>query len=255
MTELTFLGTGTSQGIPMIGCKCSVCCSKDKKDKRLRSSVLIEHDRTAIIIDTGPDFRYQILREGISRADAVLFTHSHKDHTAGLDDIRGFNYVMGKGINIYAEEHCMNVIMKDFDYAFAEHKYPGVPEITPNIINTQPFRINNIEVIPIRGKHHLMPVLGFRIGNLCYITDMNSIDDDELSKMKGVNVFIINALRHSHHISHFTLNEALSIIKKVGAKESYITHISHQMGEHEKVSKTLPEGVFLSYDRLKVYSK
>lgn len=255
MTELTFLGTGTSQGVPMIGCQCDVCCSNDPKDKRLRSSVLINCNNTTIVIDTGPDFRYQMLRENVSKIDAVLFTHAHKDHTAGLDDIRGFNYVMKKSIGIYAEKRCMDVIKKDFDYAFSEHKYPGVPEITPNIIDTTPFFINDVKIIPIRGSHHRMPVFGFRIENLCYLTDMNHIESDELSKIKGVDTLIINSLRHTTHLSHFTLKEALEIIQEIGAQKSYLTHISHQLGHYQTLSKTLPEGVFLSYDKLKIYSK
>ena len=256
MLEVEFLGTGTSQGIPIIGCECDVCSSENKKDGRLRSSAVIKIDKTTtIVIDCGPDFRYQMLRAGIKAIDAIVFTHYHKDHTAGLDEVRALNYIMQKPIPIYAEQACIDVIKKDYDYAFSKDKYPGVPEITANTITTEPFYVNNIEIIPIRGTHFKMPVLGYRIGNFCYLTDMSAISDEEINKIKGVDTLVINALRHEKHLAHFSLKEALVIIEKIGARNSYITHVSHQLGLYEQVSKTLPKGVFLSYDGLKIEVK
>lgn len=252
MTKITFLGTGTSQGVPMIGCHCEVCSSSDKKDTRLRSSVSIEENGVRLIIDSGPDFRYQMLRSKIEDIDAILFTHAHKDHTAGLDDVRAYNYILKRNIDIYAEKTCMNVIMKDFDYAFSEYKYPGVPEITPHLIEIAPFEIKGVKVTPLRGLHHKMGVLGFKIGDVAYLTDMNFIADSELEKIKGINTLIITALRHEPHLSHFTLNESIEISKKVGAKHTYFTHISHQLGLHDMIEKTLPKDMHLGYDGMVV---
>lgn len=250
MTKITFLGTGTSQGVPMIGCHCEVCSSSNKKDTRLRSSVSIEENGVRLIIDSGPDFRYQMLRSKIEDIDAILFTHAHKDHTAGLDDVRAYNYILKRNIDIYAEKTCMNVIMKDFDYAFSEFKYPGVPEITPHLIGIEPFEVKGVKVTPIRGLHHKMGVLGFKIGDIAYLTDMNFIADSELEKIKGINTLIITALRHEPHLSHFTLNESIEISKKIGAKHTYFTHISHQLGLHDTIEKTLPKDMHLGYDRM-----
>ena len=248
--EVTFLGTGTSQGVPLIGCHCAVCDSKDKRDKRLRSSVAIKKDGVTIIIDSGPDFRYQMLREQIEDIDAIIFTHAHKDHTAGLDDVRAYNYILKRDIDIYAEQSCMNVIMKDFDYAFSEHKYPGVPEISPHIIKLEPFFIKGIEIVPIRGLHYKMGVLGYKIGNIAYITDMNYISDKELSKVMNIDTLIITALRHEPHISHFTLGESIDISRKIGAKHTYFTHVSHQLGLYDEIENKLPSNMHLAYDGL-----
>ena len=250
--RITFLGTGTSQGVPIIGCKCPVCLSKDKKDKRLRSSVLIETNQLKIVIDSGPDFRYQMLRSHTDKIDAILFTHGHKDHTGGLDDVRAFNYILQKPIDIYAEERVLRIIRKDFDYAFAENKYPGVPEIILHTITEQPFEINGCPIIPIRGLHYRLPVLGFRIEKFCYITDMNHIDQTEIEKLKGIELLVINALRKEKHLSHFTLDEALSIIHQVKPQTAYLTHISHQMGLHKEISAELPPNVHLAYDQLSI---
>ena len=250
MTEITFLGTGTSQGVPLIGCHCTVCDSANKRDKRLRSSISIKRDGVTIIIDSGPDFRYQMLRAKIEDINAIVFTHAHKDHTAGLDDVRAYNYMLKRSIDIYAEQTCMNVIMKDFDYAFADYKYPGVPEITPHIIKTEPFNIKDIEVIPIRGLHHKMGVLGYRIGDIAYITDMNYISDKELEKLMNIDTLIITALRRESHLSHFSLSESIEISNKIKAKHTYFTHISHQLGLYDEVEKELPENMYLAYDGL-----
>lgn len=250
MTKVTFLGTGTSQGVPMIGCHCEVCSSKDSHDKRLRSSIAVEHNGVKLIIDSGPDFRYQMLRSGIEDIDAILFTHPHKDHTAGLDDVRAFNYILGRNIDIYAERYCMNVIMKDFDYAFAEFKYPGVPEITPHIITIEDFTIKGISITPIRGLHYKMGVLGFRIGNMAYLTDMNFIAESELAKIKDIDTLIITALRKETHLSHFSLDEAIKVSEKAGARNTYFTHISHQLGLHAELA--LPTTMHLAYDGLEL---
>ncbi len=255
MIEVTVLGSGTSQGIPIIGCNCEVCSSTDPHDKRLRSSIMIETRGKRFVIDAGPDFRYQMLRENVRHIDAIILTHYHKDHIGGIDDVRAFNYVMHKPIHIYGEEQCLNVVRKDFDYAFAKEKYPGVPEITLHTIIQEPFEIDGIRIVPIRGMHCKMPVLGYRIDNFCYLTDMNYISDTEISKIKGVDTLIINALRHEKHISHFSLEEALQQIQKIGAKENYLTHISHQLGKYEELRKQLPEGVFPAYDKLKLIIK
>lgn len=247
--KIIILGSGTSQGIPMIGCRCSVCTSADSHDKRLRSSLYIEHEGVKFVIDTGPDFRYQMLRENILDIDAILFTHSHKDHIAGLDDVRAYNYILKKGIDIYAEAHTMDVIKREFYYAFEELRYPGVPEIIAHTIDTEPFFVKGVKVTPIRGMHYKMPVLGFRIGDVSYVTDMNRIEDVEIEKMKGSKILIIDALRKEHHISHFTLNEAIEISKTVGAEKTYLTHISHQLGLYKDLIRELPKGIEPAYDR------
>lgn len=249
---LTFLGSGTSQGVPMIGCNCEVCLSLDKLDKRLRSSVVICYEGKNIVIDAGPDFRYQMLREKIIKLDAILITHAHKDHIGGLDDVRAYNYITDKGVDIYCEERVFAVIKKDFDYAFGKSRYPGVPDMMPHIITPNLFYIDNIKVIPIRGYHYKLPVLGYRIADMAYLTDMNSIKKEELDKLIGLDTLIINALRREEHISHFTLEQALEVISKVKPRRAYLTHLSHQIGLHKMVEKMLPKNVFLAYDKLKI---
>lgn len=250
MLKLTFLGTGTSQGVPVVSCECEVCQSQDSKDKRLRSSVLIETEGRTFVIDCGPDFRQQMLNANVKHIDAVLLTHEHRDHIGGLDDLRAFNYTQNEAIQVYCEQRVQEAVKQNIPYAFAEVRYPGVPEIDICNIENKRFNICGIEIIPIRGYHYKLPVLGFRIGPLCYITDMNVIDNSELEKIKGVDVLVINALRFEPHISHFTLNEAIDVINKVAPKQAYLTHLSHQIGLHKELSKQLPQNVKLAFDGL-----
>ncbi len=251
-SRITFLGTGTSQGVPMIGCKCHVCTSDDPKDKRLRSSVYIEHMGVKLLIDAGPDFRQQMLRADISYLDAILLTHEHKDHTAGLDDVRAFNYLYDKAIPIYAEERVQNSLKLEYAYAFNKIKYPGVPEFLLKGMNSDPFYIDNALIIPIRVHHYKLPVLGFRIGNLGYVTDANYISDEEIEKLKGVKVFVVNTVKRGRHISHFSLEEAIKICERVGAEKSYLTHLSHQLERHLELEKELPEKIKPAFDGLSV---
>jgi len=250
--KVTFLGTGTSQGIPMIACSCEVCQSNDTRDKRLRVSLHLETAGKSFIIDTGPDFRQQMLRESITQVDAILFTHEHKDHTAGMDDVRGFNYAQKKAMPIYAQERVIDQLKREFAYAFDENKYPGVPELHVHLIDEKPFEIEGVNILPIPVKHFLLDIFGYRIGDFTYITDANFIADKDLEKIKGTKVLVLNALRKTPHVSHFTLEEALEIIEKVNPEKAYITHISHQLGKHEEVQKELPANVFLAYDGLKI---
>ena len=250
--KITFLGTGTSQGVPLIACKCEVCTSTNVKDKRLRSSIMVETSTTTIVIDTGPDFRQQMLREQVEQLDAVVFTHEHKDHIAGLDDVRAFNFINGKHIEVYATSRVQAAIKREFAYIFAEDKYPGIPLINLHEINIAPFKINHIEFIPIEVMHYKMPVLGFRIADFTYITDAKSISEKEKEKIKGSKVLVLNALRREEHISHFTFQEAIDLAKELDVEQAYFTHISHQLGLHEQVSEELPTNIFLAYDGLKL---
>lgn len=249
---ITLLGTGTSSGVPMIACPCEVCHSADQKDKRLRSSILVQSATTTLVVDAGPDFRYQMLRANVTRLDAILFTHPHKDHVAGLDDVRAFNFFSGKPMNVYANELTQEVIIREFPYAFTENKFPGLPEINLHSIDMEPFLVGDITVIPILVWHLKMPVLAFRFGNFTYVTDANRIETAEKEKIKGSDKFVINALRKEKHISHFSLDEALDLIHELQIPQTWITHISHQMGKHETVSKELPEGIALAYDGLTI---
>ncbi|HZZ75030.1 MAG TPA: MBL fold metallo-hydrolase [Puia sp.] len=250
--KITFLGSGTSSGVPMIACPCPVCHSTDKKDKRLRSSILVESPTTRIVVDTTPDFRYQMLREGISKLDGVLFTHPHKDHIAGLDDIRAFNFFSGKPMPVFANEMTQEVIIREFPYAFTDFRYPGVPELQLNTIAMDPFMIGDIRIIPIQVWHLKMPVLGFRFGNFTYITDANRIEESEKQKIRGSGIVVLNALRVQKHISHFNLEEAITMAGDLGVSAAYFTHISHQLGKHADVMAELPEGIELAYDGLKL---
>lgn len=248
--RIQFLGTGTSQGIPMIGCGCEVCRSDDFHDKRLRTSAYIEYEGLRLVIDAGPDFRQQILRSGIKSLDAVLLTHMHKDHTGGLDDVRAFNYFMGKGFPIYSEPIVQESLKREYAYAFGDHRYPGVPDFILKTIGEEPFSINGVEIIPVRAMHYKLPILGFRFGKLGYLTDANSISDEALEKIKGVDIFVVNALRREKHLSHFTLDEAIEVCRKVGAKHSFLTHISHQLGKYQNLCPELPYGIEPAYDGL-----
>jgi phosphoribosyl 1,2-cyclic phosphate phosphodiesterase len=243
--KVSFLGTGTSTGIPMIGCTCAVCTSTNSKDKRLRSSVLIQSNTTAIIIDTTPDFRYQMLRTNTTHLDAVLYTHPHKDHMAGLDDIRALNFLTKKPMDIYANSLTEEAVRRDFYYAFADTKYPGVPEL--NLIT-----IDDLPIQPILVYHHKMPVYGFRIGDFTYITDANRIDAEQMDLIRGSRVLVLNALRKEDHISHFTLQQAVDISIELEVPEVYFTHISHQLGKHEDTNLELPPHIKLAYDRLQI---
>lgn len=250
--KITFLGTGTSQGVPVIACKCETCQSNDKRDKRLRSSVMIEYEDKTIVIDTGPDFRQQMLREKVEDITAILFTHEHKDHIAGLDDIRAFNYIHKRAMEIYADKRVEKALRREYAYVFAEDKYPGIPEMNVHIIDNNNFYIKNIEVIPIRLMHYKLPIFGFRIKDFTYITDTNYISNQEKEKIKGTKVLVVNALRKKKHISHFNLEEALALIDEIKPERAYLTHISHLMGQQAKVEKDLPPKVFFAYDGLKL---
>jgi phosphoribosyl 1,2-cyclic phosphate phosphodiesterase len=253
--KIRFLGTGTSQGIPVIACNCKVCKSMDFRDKRLRTSVHIEVDGLSIVIDTGPDFRQQMLRENISQLDAILFTHEHKDHTAGLDDIRAYNFKDDKDMPVYAQERVANKIKQAFDYIFAEHKYPGIPRVLLNIIDNQPFFIHQTKIIPIQVMHHKLPVHGFRIQDFTYITDAKTITEEEMQKIVGTKILVVNALRKEEHISHFNLAEALSFIEKIKPQKAFLIHLSHNMGLHKEVSLELPEQVYIAHDGLEIIIK
>jgi phosphoribosyl 1,2-cyclic phosphate phosphodiesterase len=248
--KITFLGTGTSSGVPMIGCDCEVCTSTDKKDNRLRSSILVESPNTIVVVDTGPDFRYQMLRQKVKHLDAVIFTHPHKDHLAGLDDIRAFNFFSKKPIEVYADSLTEEAVRRDFYYAFSDTKYPGIPELNLNTIALDPFVVGDIPVQPVPVWHLKMPVMGFRFGKFTYITDANRIDEESKQKIRGSEVLVLNALRKSKHISHFSLSEAIDMAKQLGVPNTYLTHISHQMGRHSDVEKELPQGIHLAYDGL-----
>jgi phosphoribosyl 1,2-cyclic phosphate phosphodiesterase len=250
--KVTFLGTGTSQGVPVIGCECSVCQSLDYRDKRLRSSVYVETDDLKFIIDTGPDFRQQMLRERINRMDAVLFTHSHKDHTAGLDDVRAFNFLQQMDMPVYGTSDVLDQLKVEFYYAFEETKYPGTPQLQLHTIDSKPITIKGITITPLPVMHMRLPVMGFRVGNFSYITDANFIPPETHEKLKGTEVLVLNALQYQSHPSHFTLQEAVIEAKKIGAKQTYFTHISHKLGQHKQVEKDLPDSVALAYDGLTI---
>ncbi len=250
--KITFLGTGTSQGVPIIACPCAICKSTDSRDKRLRSSVWIEVDGRSFVIDTGPDFRQQMLREDVKNVDAIIFTHEHKDHTAGFDDIRAFNFVNQKKMDVYASENVQSAIRREFAYIFSDFKYPGIPEINLHLLENKPTIIHGIAVMPIEVMHYKLPVFGFRIGDFTYITDANFISEEEKEKIKGSKVLVLNALRREPHISHFTLNEAIRLVEELKPDVAYFTHISHQLGLHEQVQQELPANIQLAYDGLKI---
>ena len=250
--QVSFLGTGTSGGVPMIACDCIVCSSEDPRDKRLRSSILVRSTTTTLVVDTGPDFRYQMLRKKVRHLDAVLFTHPHKDHLAGLDDIRAYNHFGQKPMQVFADSLTEEALRRDFYYAFSETRYPGIPELQLQTITESAFWVGDIPVQPIQVWHHRMPVLGFRFGSFTYITDANRIEEEERNKIRGSEVLVLNALRKEPHLSHFTLSQAVSLIGQLEVPKGYLTHLSHQMGLHASVSDELPAGVELSYDGLEL---
>ncbi len=274
--KLTFLGTGTSQGIPVIACRCGVCTSSDVHDCRLRTSALLQVEpdegggspltgqsqgdvtsRPArpvnILFDIGPDFRAQMLRNGVDHLDAILITHAHRDHVGGLDDIRSFNYVQRRKMDIYLNGEARHAIERDYHYIFAPHEFPGLPEAELHTVGDTPFEVaGGIAVVPIHAMHKDLPVLGYRIGALAYITDANHIAPEELGKLRGLDVLVLNALRQEHHFSHYSLPEALQVIEQVAPRHAYLTHISHEMGLHSAVSPTLPPNVELAYDNLTI---
>lgn len=249
--KVKILGTGTSQGVPVIACNCQVCQSTDPNDKRLRTAALVQADGVNIVIDAGPDFRQQMLREKVSDIDAILITHEHRDHIAGLDDVRAFNFMNQKPVDIYAEDRVQEAIKSDFSYSFADKKYPGAPQINLHNITNEPFVIKGVKVIPIRAFHYKLPVYGFRIGDFSYITDLNYISEEEKLKLHGTKYLVVDALRKQTHISHYSLPEAIELIKELSPKRAYITHISHQMGLHHDVNEELPHGISLAYDGLR----
>ena len=251
--KLTFLGTGTSQGIPVIACDCIVCSSANPKDDRLRSSVMITIDKQNYIIDTGPDFRQQMLREKVQDVRAILFTHEHKDHVAGMDDIRAFNFKFQKDIDVYCDLNVQKALLREYPYVFADFKYPGVPEVVVHqICKEEAFTINGNLFTPIEVMHYKLSVLGFRVKDLTYITDAKTITEEEIEKINGSKVLVVNALRRTEHISHFNLEQALELIARINPERAYLTHLSHLMGLHEEVSLELPDNVFIAYDGLKI---
>jgi phosphoribosyl 1,2-cyclic phosphate phosphodiesterase len=249
---VTFLGTGTSQGVPIICCDCAVCKSTNPKDNRLRSSILIESEIAKVVIDSGPDFRQQLLRRDLKSLDAVVFTHEHKDHIAGLDEVKAFNYFNNMRMPVYATERVQNALKREFAYIFSDDKYPGIPEIDLYTITDEPIKIKDITLLPIDVVHFKMPVKAYRINNFTYITDANYISDSEKEKIKGSEIIVLNALRREPHLSHFTFNEAINLMEELKPKKAYFTHISHQLGLHNDVSKELPDFIELAYDGLQI---
>jgi phosphoribosyl 1,2-cyclic phosphate phosphodiesterase len=248
--RITFLGTGTSQGVPVIACTCAVCTSADARDERLRTSILIESEDKTVVVDSGPDFRYQMLRAKVMHLDAIVFTHEHKDHVAGMDDIRAFNYKQQGPVDVYADGRVQLALRREFPYIFADKGYPGIPQINLHSIGLQPFDIGNIHFIPIEVMHYKLPVLGFRINDFTYITDAKTVSETEKQKIRGSKILVINALQKESHISHFTLDEAIEFAKDINAEITYFTHISHRLGKHKDISTELPTGIKLAYDGL-----
>lgn len=251
--KITFLGTGTSQGVPIIGCDCEVCNSDDFRDKRLRVSILVQYKNTTVVIDSGPDFRQQMLRAGVKKLDAVLITHEHNDHIIGLDDVRPFNFMNHTDMPVYAVERVHKELRERFDYIFKENPYPGAPMIKQiSISKNEKFHIGDLEVIPIEVMHGELPVIGFRFGDFTYLTDVKTISEEEIKKVSDSKILVLNALHHNVHHSHLNLTEALELIEKLKPEKAYLTHISHRMGLYESVSKDLPSNVELAYDGLEL---
>lgn len=250
--QITFLGTGTSQGVPIIACPCNVCGSSDSRDKRLRTSILIETNNKTFVIDTGPDFRQQMLRENVKQMDAIIFTHEHKDHTAGFDDIRAFNFINQKKMEVYASNRVQEALIREYSYVFNGTKYPGIPEVNLHLLENKKIIIEGVEILPIEVMHYKLPVFGFRIGDFSYVTDANYISDVEKAKLKNSKVLVLNALRRETHISHFTLQEAIDLVAELKPEKAYFTHISHQLGLHADVQTELPSNIEIAYDGLKI---
>lgn len=251
--QITFLGTGTSQGVPVINCECPVCISKDHKDKRLRCSVLVELNDSSIVIDVGPDFRQQMLATKVKKLNGILITHEHNDHIIGIDDIRPFNFSQKEEMKLYASDQVLKDLARRFEYIFAESPYPGAPRIQINTVKDQAFEIGDVKINPINVKHGNMDVLGFRINDFTYITDANYIADVEKEKIKGSKILVLNALHRFDHHSHFNLAQAIEIIQELAPEQAYLTHLSHRMGKHLETSKELPENIFLAHDQLKLF--
>lgn len=249
--KVTILGTGTSQGVPVIACDCEVCTSDNPKDRRLRCSVLVSIGDENFVIDTGPDFRQQMLREKVTTLSGVLFTHEHKDHVAGMDDVRAFNFREKRDMQVFCSERVLEALKREFSYVFGENTYPGIPKINVNLIDQSAFELpNGTSVQPIEVMHYMLPVLGFRIGDFTYLTDAKTISETEKQKLAGTKLLVVNALRREEHIAHFNLEEALAFIREVKPEKAYLTHISHLFGKHEDIEKELPENVFVAYDGL-----
>ena len=249
---ITFLGTGTSQGVPVIACGCEVCTSDDPHDKRLRTSILIESKDKTVVIDSGPDFRYQMLRANVKHLDAIVFTHEHKDHVAGLDDIRAFNYKQNSPVDVYATTRVQAALKREFAYIFDDFNYPGIPQINIHTISLEPFDIGDLHFVPIEVLHYRLPVLGFRIDDFTYITDAKTVSETEKEKIRGTKILVINALQTQNHISHFTLEEAIVFAQEINAETTYFTHISHRLGRHATMSQQLPLNIEFAYDGLKL---
>jgi phosphoribosyl 1,2-cyclic phosphate phosphodiesterase len=250
--KVTFLGTGTSQGVPLIACDCHVCTSADHKDKRLRSSILVETSNTRVVVDSGPDFRQQLLREKIDRLDGVIFSHEHKDHIAGLDEIRAFNFITRRHMPVYATQRVQAALKREFAYIFSDEKYPGIPEVELMEFEDDPFTVGDMIIEPLNVMHYKLPVKGFKINDFAYITDANFIHKDVKERLKGLNVLVLNALRREPHISHFTLEEAVELVKELKPRKAYFTHISHQLGLHEEVNSEMPSNIELAFDGLQI---
>nr|WP_294944722.1 MBL fold metallo-hydrolase [uncultured Mucilaginibacter sp.] len=249
---ITFLGTGTSQGVPVIACECEVCASADARDKRLRTSILVEGGDKTIVIDSGPDFRYQMLRAKVMHLDAIVFTHEHKDHVAGMDDIRAFNYKQQGPVDVYADSRVQLALRREFPYIFDDKGYPGIPQVQMHTIGLQPFDIGNVHFTPIQVMHYKLPVLGFRIKDFTYITDAKTVSEPEKQKIRGSKILVVNALQKEKHISHFTLDEAIAFARDINAETTYFTHISHRLGKHQDIAEELPAHIKLAYDGLKL---
>jgi phosphoribosyl 1,2-cyclic phosphate phosphodiesterase len=250
--KVTFLGTGTSQGVPVIGCTCEVCQSLDFRDKRLRSSILIDIHGQNFIIDTGPDFRQQMLREQVRRLDAVIFTHAHRDHTAGLDDVRAYNFLQEMDMPVYGAPEVLDQLKVEYAYAFVKEYYPGIPRLSLHMINGEAFTVNGVSFLPLPVMHLQMPVLGFRVENFSYITDANYIPPGTIERLKGTEILVLNALQREQHISHFNLAQALEMVETIQPRHTYLTHISHKLGLHTDVAKELPDHVSLAFDGLQI---